>query len=624
MTNLLQEAQSPETTNERFLEIIDEANHDDGIFSDDYLDIILEIFRNPNCEDFEVILNYLDGEEEWVDVFSEKLNEAVINYIDNKVHRYRNSIYDEAIIIASFCHVHCEVIREALNEALILACEDFDSESDLEEFRDNLLNDLKASKVLKRKLVKIFGSGNHSLFQSILEGLFMLDIDFFSYHGYGTLSVLVNDWEINDPIEFLELPIKFVNEIDQLFSHISPPLSDDGDVMDFATGIISCVALNKSTPENILKLIVDPNHLIFNNNSNLQISQTETLSLVLEHSKITYEILQKIISCLERLCNKSPDNIRIYNPFEIIEDNHDIRDDPFGPSPIFIVKKIVKHSLFDSCLSRKVINFLEKLSQTENKYRKNIPYRELTLSIILQSGIIQSIHTSSQDLKRLFDLSISCHCLSSDDASKDFLDEIMLGLAKNPKSSESLLKILWLESDECDSKTAIQKAILGHPHCPNFLHKANDQVSLEKFCDDLPSESVSAAKAENTPSKKLHQLSENPILALYIAANPATPSDLLETLAQKSLLSVRRRCTAHFNTPKETLLELAKYFPKEFTQNPVFNLLWIENPNLLQNLPKKSLLQLLAEPNLEIDLVQALSQHPDDEVQAKATEYLAR
>lgn len=70
-----------------------------------------------------------------------------------------------------------------------------------------------------------------------------------------------------------------------------------------------------------------------------------------------------------------------------------------------------------------------------------------------------------------------------------------------------------------------------------------------------------------------------------LARHPQATQEMLRRLANSPDRSTRRGVTLNPQTPKDTLLSLAPSFPGEFFLNPVFDLLLMEEPNLLQGLP---------------------------------------
>ncbi len=70
-----------------------------------------------------------------------------------------------------------------------------------------------------------------------------------------------------------------------------------------------------------------------------------------------------------------------------------------------------------------------------------------------------------------------------------------------------------------------------------------------------------------------------------IALHPNASPDLLSRLAKSPDKPTRRHVALNPQTPKEVLLDLAPSFAGEFFQNPAFDFLLIEDPNLLFSLP---------------------------------------
>lgn len=99
---------------------------------------------------------------------------------------------------------------------------------------------------------------------------------------------------------------------------------------------------------------------------------------------------------------------------------------------------------------------------------------------------------------------------------------------------------------------------------------------------------------EKTPGDRLIQLAEISLdLARIVASNPATPPECLRKLSQHSDEIIRSRIAANPNTPTDLLLKLAAEFPSQLFSNPIFSLLFLENPNLLLQMPEPSLMAIL-------------------------------
>ncbi|MGI0483596.1 HEAT repeat domain-containing protein, partial [Geminocystis sp. CENA526] len=106
---------------------------------------------------------------------------------------------------------------------------------------------------------------------------------------------------------------------------------------------------------------------------------------------------------------------------------------------------------------------------------------------------------------------------------------------------------------------------------------------------ELANESAEAS-GETTTSERLKELANKSIeLACLVAKNPHCPPNLLAELAQNEERLVRQAVTNNPNTSKETLLNLGAEFPEEFLDNPIFDLLLLENPSFLAEIPKSTL-----------------------------------
>jgi hypothetical protein len=91
---------------------------------------------------------------------------------------------------------------------------------------------------------------------------------------------------------------------------------------------------------------------------------------------------------------------------------------------------------------------------------------------------------------------------------------------------------------------------------------------------------------------------------LLLAQNPNTLSEVLEKLAYHQALEVRRAVAQHPCTPSEALYKLAEEFPRAFIENPLFPLLFLEEPSLTQ-LPVEALESIaehIHEPSILVGL----------------------
>ena len=112
------------------------------------------------------------------------------------------------------------------------------------------------------------------------------------------------------------------------------------------------------------------------------------------------------------------------------------------------------------------------------------------------------------------------------------------------------------------------------------------------------------ARSKTTSQERLKVLASiNDNLAKIVAQNVAAPSELLRYLASHQSKVVRKAVTSNPNTPTETLLKLGKYFPQELLDNPIFDLLFLEDLQFFKNIPKSTLQSLIQQPEIPISLL---------------------
>ena len=81
--------------------------------------------------------------------------------------------------------------------------------------------------------------------------------------------------------------------------------------------------------------------------------------------------------------------------------------------------------------------------------------------------------------------------------------------------------------------------------------------------------------------------------SLELAKNPEKPPEILADLSKSKNHAIRQAVASNPNTPTEVLFKLGAEFPKELLENPVFDLLILEKPNLLEDLSEDTLIALL-------------------------------
>ncbi|PAX52803.1 HEAT repeat domain-containing protein [Brunnivagina elsteri] len=116
---------------------------------------------------------------------------------------------------------------------------------------------------------------------------------------------------------------------------------------------------------------------------------------------------------------------------------------------------------------------------------------------------------------------------------------------------------------------------------------------------------VQEAASETTSHQRLEELAQiNVKLGRVVAANICTTPELLQELSYSDDGEIRKAITTNPNTPTDILLQMGAEFPEELLENPIFSLLLLENPNLLQEMPEETQVSLLKLANIPDAFVQ--------------------
>ncbi len=150
------------------------------------------------------------------------------------------------------------------------------------------------------------------------------------------------------------------------------------------------------------------------------------------------------------------------------------------------------------------------------------------------------------------------------------------------------------------------------------------QYPGENLMEEESSEFLSLQEAANeeTSGDRLKQLTKiSTKEARLVAKNPSAPPALLRELGNSSDTITRKNVAANPNTPTEVLLKLGGEFPLQLLDNPVFFLLLLENPNLLDEIPLTSttLKSLLKEEKIPVFFLTWAANKPNREVQLAVT-----
>jgi hypothetical protein len=123
------------------------------------------------------------------------------------------------------------------------------------------------------------------------------------------------------------------------------------------------------------------------------------------------------------------------------------------------------------------------------------------------------------------------------------------------------------------------------------------------------------ASSVDTLPDRLSVLAELPEVTVQrtVAKNPNTPPKSLELLSHSSDKAVRKGVALNPNSAKDILLALAPQFPGDFYQNPAFDWLLLEDPNLLFNIGHGVLKNILKRPECPESFIKWAAQHGSEQ-----------
>jgi hypothetical protein len=123
------------------------------------------------------------------------------------------------------------------------------------------------------------------------------------------------------------------------------------------------------------------------------------------------------------------------------------------------------------------------------------------------------------------------------------------------------------------------------------------------------------AASTDTKQGRLEKLAKTSIeLARIVARNINTAPKLLKKLAHSEDKRTRQNVASNPNTPTNTLLNLGAEFPLELLNNPVFSLLLLENPNLVEEMPAPTLAHFIKLDLAPPEWVNIAAKHDDVQV----------
>lgn len=155
-------------------------------------------------------------------------------------------------------------------------------------------------------------------------------------------------------------------------------------------------------------------------------------------------------------------------------------------------------------------------------------------------------------------------------------------------------------------------------HAIRFIG-ADDGTTMEELLSGYLNLQQEATN-EKTSCDRLKELAAiTTDLARRVAVNLSSPSELLRTLANSRDATTRSYVAANPNTPAEVLLYLGREFPEQLLNNPIFSLLWLENPNLLDEMPFTTLVNLLKQESVPVFVLEQAAIRCDREVKLAVT-----
>ena len=98
-----------------------------------------------------------------------------------------------------------------------------------------------------------------------------------------------------------------------------------------------------------------------------------------------------------------------------------------------------------------------------------------------------------------------------------------------------------------------------------------------------------------------------------LGKDETTSPDILAQLAKSKDNRTRQSVVANPNTPTKILLNLSAEFPEELLNNPIFDLLFLENPSLIKDIPIQTLRNLIKQDNVPESFIIECAERESDE-----------
>jgi hypothetical protein len=149
---------------------------------------------------------------------------------------------------------------------------------------------------------------------------------------------------------------------------------------------------------------------------------------------------------------------------------------------------------------------------------------------------------------------------------------------------------------------------------------ASPPVPVRRLPVPEVSRSALIAEAVNSATRpeRLKELAKDPRLTAAVAANPATPPDVLETVSASWDGEVWRALICNPNAMPDTLFHIAPTYPAEFFANPVVPLLLLEQPNFPLRYDRRILAPLVRHAAAPVGFLSILTHHRDEAIAADA------
>jgi hypothetical protein len=130
----------------------------------------------------------------------------------------------------------------------------------------------------------------------------------------------------------------------------------------------------------------------------------------------------------------------------------------------------------------------------------------------------------------------------------------------------------------------------------------------------------SEAQDPSTPAPRLRELAQRDLEhALAVAQNPSAPPDVLQQFVEvfNQDPALIKRVISNPNTPAEALIRYGWSQPEALLQNPIFPILLLEDPLVIEKIPAPTLEKILALPEAPMQFLEHHVGHTNPYIQAR-------